>query len=150
MFPMQHQCRPFAKGDFLAPLVETTVLEDDDAGVGTRFAFPHLCDLRLRTQRIADKHRVRKPYVGHPKIRDGSSQSSIRYRQTDHQAKCEDAVDQALTELRRFCKFGVKMKRLRVMGESGEEQVVGLSHGSGNGMRKNASDFEFVVVKPAH
>jgi hypothetical protein len=112
MFPMQHQCQPFAKGDFLAPLVETTVLKYDDAGVGTRFAFPHLCDLRLRTRRIADKHRARKPCVGHPKIRHGSSQSGISYRQTDHKAKCEDAVDQPLTELRVFCKFGIEMKRL--------------------------------------
>src|SRR5271156_2519880 len=100
MFPTQHQCRPFAICDFLAPMVETTVLKYDDAGVGTRFAFPHLCELRLRTQRIPDKHRVRKPYICHTKIRHCSSQSGIADRQTDHKAKCEDAVDQPLTELR--------------------------------------------------
>src|SRR5215472_9466082 len=148
--PPAHQRRSLAVADFLVALVKAFMLKDHDAGIGPRLAGAHLQHRALRTQGIADEDRVGEAHIVHAKVRYRGTQGGIADRNPDHQAERKDTVDQPLPELRLLDELHIEMQRLRIVGQGGEEQIVGFRNGARDGVVEHLADLELVKIKSAH
>src|SRR3546814_10054789 len=74
----------------------------------------------------------------------------VTHRQPHHQCEGESAVDQNLPEFARPCGFDVQMKRLRIVGERGHQQIIGLGDRAADFMLDTLADGPFVEVFSSH
>ena len=65
---------------------------------------------------------------------------------SDHQTEGEDRVDQRLAELGRGGDLMVEVQRLRIVGQRGDQQVVGLGDRAGDGMSDRVADLPLVEI----
>ena len=70
---------------------------------------------------------------------------------SDHQAEGEAGIDNPLPEFGVLAAiFLIEVQLRGIVGERGEEDVVGFGHGPADRVLEDLSDLQFVKVKPGH
>src|SRR5262245_1731585 len=86
-----------------------------------------------------------------PEVRDGSPESRVTNRDTDHQSESEGTVDDALSELSVFLAVVlIEVQIGRIVCQRAEPYVVRLSNGSADDVLKDLSNAQLVKVKAGH
>src|SRR5215210_2356803 len=141
-----HQACTAAACDHLPALVGCSVLELDDALHWSRFAGSFGDDLRMRFQRVAMKHGLRKLDVGHTEIADRRPKRCVVYAHAYHDPESVKAVEQPLTEFGVFREMSVKVQWLRVHRQQAEHGVVHFGDGPAEFMMKFPTYFKLFKV----
>jgi len=145
-----HEREPQAGSDFFIVLVETPVDECHDTPIGLAAAFAHFDDFGLHVNSVAMKQRLWKSHLVPTEIGDRRPLRGISNRNSHHHAQSQTAVDEPLSELRRFHVFGIEMERRRIVSHRREKDIVRLGDRAVHWMIENHSHFEFLEIKTCH
>ena len=122
----------------------------DDARIRPRLALAQVDALAFGAERIADEHRLREYELVVAEVRDKRSERRVVDADPDHQPEGEDRIDQRLAELRSGRGLMVDVQRLRIVGEGGDQQVVGLGDRPRDRMLYAVADLPLVEKAPWH
>ena len=131
-------------------LVHRPVLEGDDPPLRARPRLALLDDLRLRVDRVAVKEGLRELDPVEPEVAHGGAERGLADGEPDGDAEREDAVDERLPELRLGRRVEVDVQGLRVHGEAGEEDVVGLGDRAARLVAKHLAHQQLLEMFPRH
>ena len=144
-FPHHHAAPEAGANDFIA-LVPANVFKGYDAPVRFCPALPLVDDAGGDRNRVADKDRIGEGGFIETQVAKGRAESGIPDRETNHQAERIDAVNQHLAMNGCFRELPVQMQWLRIMGQRGDQQVVGFRDRSTWLMLKCVANIEFFKV----
>ena len=102
------------------------------------------------TKRVADEDRLGKDELVVAEVRDERAERRVVDADADHQSEGEDGIDQRLAELGLRRRFMVDVQRLRIMGEGGNQQIVGLGHRARDRMLDAVADRPLIEIAPCH
>jgi hypothetical protein len=126
------------------------MLPGDDAGIGARLALAHLETLALAAQRVADENGGGEDQLVIAEVGNQRAERRVRDRHADHQAEGVDRIDQRLAELACRRRLMVEVHGLRVMGEGGDQHIVGLGDGASDRMGDHVADLPLVEIASSH
>ena len=101
-------------------------------------------------QRIAGEHRIGEDQLVVAEVGDQRSERGVGDADPDHQAESIDRIDQWFAEFGLSSGFVIEVQRLRIMGQRGDQDIVGLGDGAGQGMGDAVADLPLVEIASCH
>ena len=117
--------------------------------VGRDFAIAQRDHRRLRADRVAGEHRLRKGDLFPAEIADRRAERRVLHREADDEPEGEDRIDERLPELGRLRVFVVDVDRRRIVGQRREQDVVHVRHGAPDLVNEGLADAELLEIFPA-
>ena len=122
------------------------MLESNDSSVRFRLTFSFINNPGRDSDGVADKDGIGKCRLIKAKVAQGRPKRGVTDRETNYESQGIYAVNQNLTVDGCFGKFPIQVQGLGIVGQCGDQQVIGFSNCPAGLMLKFVTNVQLFII----